>query len=327
MNKTKAEHAVDHQLENVYRELSKVVIGRQTEFKLFFTALLANGHVLLEDLPGMGKTTMVRAFSKVLNCSFARVQCTPDLLPADVIGMSIFNPKTAEFSFREGPVFTNVLLVDEINRALPRTQSSLLESMEERQVSIEGQTYTLEQPFMVLATQNPIEMEGTFPLPEAQLDRFLIKLQLGYPDFEEEAAMLEKVGDHLPYDELVPVFEPAHIRQLQQACERVDVHPDVRAYIVALAQETRKHASVSVGASPRASKALFKAVKAWAFLNGRNYVLPDDVQHLLPYVWSHRLVLNSEADMTGITGEHVLQEVIQHVPIPEENVRYHHGQA
>lgn len=250
--------------EAVYTEIGKIVIGRKAEIKLLLMALLSEGHVLLEDLPGMGKTTLVKAFAKILNCSYRRIQCTPDLLPSDVLGTSVFNPKTTEFTFRQGPIFTQILLVDEINRALPRTQSSFLESMEERQVSVEGSSYPLSQPFMVLATQNPLETEGTFPLPEAQLDRFLIRLRLGYPTKGEEQEMLAQVGDELPYDRLASLLHPEQIVDLQTQAKQVFVHSALQEYIVNLAHATRNHPLIHTGVSPRASKALYRAVKSWA---------------------------------------------------------------
>ncbi|RXT03839.1 MoxR family ATPase [Ammoniphilus sp. CFH 90114] len=294
-------------------------MGRQKEMKLLITTLLSEGHILVEDLPGMGKTTLVKAFARVLDCSFSRIQCTPDLLPSDVIGLSIYNPKTSEFSFRGGPIFSQILLVDEINRALPRTQSSLLEGMEERQVSIEGRTVALERPFLVMATQNPIEMEGTFPLPEAQLDRFLMKMKLGYPSVEEEEAMLMKVGDQLPFDSLAPVLTPSTIFSLQQEAEKVFVHEAIIKYIVTLAQESRHHPMLTVGVSPRGSKALYKALKAWALIEGRDYVRPDDVKELIGYVWSHRIRLSMEGSISGREPETVLQEIMDKTPLPVEH--------
>lgn len=310
---------------DVYAELEKIVIGRQAEVKLLLMALLSEGHVLLEDLPGMGKTTLVKAFAKILNCRYRRVPCTPDLLPSDVLGTSVFNPKTAEFSFRQGPIFTQILLVDEINRALPRTQSSFLESMEERQVSVEGTAYPLEQPFMVLATQNPIETEGTFPLPEAQLDRFLIRLRLGYPTKLEEKEMLARVGDELPYDRLASLLHPEQIIDLQTQAKQVFVHSALQEYIVNLAQATRNHPLIHTGVSPRASKALYRAVKSWALLQGRTFVLPDDIKALIVPVWNHRLILQSEAKFTGWSAESILrEEILQQVALPKEKVDYSH---
>lgn len=296
------------------------MIGRREEIKLLFAALLTPGHVLLEDLPGTGKTTMIKAFAKVLDCRFTRIQCTPDLLPSDVTGVSVLNPKTNEFSLRKGPVFTHLLLVDEINRALPRTQSCLLECMEEEQVSIDGETHPLPSPFMVLATQNPVEMEGTFPLPEAQLDRFLMKIKPGYPSPEEERLMLEKVGDAIPFGELGTLLDPGQIKALREQCRTVRAHASITEYITALAQATRRHPEVAVGASPRASKALYKAVKAWACLSGRDYVIPDDVKAMLLPVWSHRLILRPEARIRGLQAEAVLQEIAGQVSLPEERI-------
>ncbi|NEU29671.1 MoxR family ATPase [bacterium LRH843] len=308
------------QLDEMWNEMAKVVIGRKKEFKLLLTALLTEGHVLFEDLPGTGKTTMVKAFSKGLDCHFSRIQCTPDLLPSDVLGGSIFNPKTNDFYLRKGAVFTNVLLVDEINRSLPRTQSSLLECMEERQVTIEGDTYHLSSPFIVLATQNPVDSEGTFPLPEAQMDRFLMKLKLGYPTLEEEEQMLNQVGDEIPYEEIKCIFKPNQIREMQQYCKKVSVHSSIRQYITVLAHKTRNHPLISIGVSPRASKALYKTVKSWAFLNGRDYVIPDDVKDMLTTVWSHRLILKTEALMNNTSPEGILEDVLDHIPVPEEQV-------
>ncbi|KJF27146.1 magnesium chelatase [Clostridium aceticum] len=308
------------QLDELWKEMSKVIVGRKKELKLILTGLLSQGHVLLEDLPGTGKTTMVKGFSKGLDCQFSRIQCTPDLLPSDILGGSIFNPKTNEFYLRKGPVFTNILLVDEINRALPRTQSSLLECMEERQVSIEGKTHILSSPFMVLATQNPIEMEGTFALPEAQLDRFLMKLKLGYPTQKEEEQMLEWVGDEIPYEEINSRFNPQSIQELQKQCKEIYTHASIREYIAALANTTRTHPLISIGVSPRASKALYKTVKAWALLNGRNYVIPEDVKEMLKPVWNHRLILKTEAHMNDIQSEDILEEIMEKVSLVEEKV-------
>lgn len=309
---------LNEELEALFNELSKVVIGRNKELKLIFTALLTEGHVLLEDLPGTGKTTMAKAFAKGLDCLFTRIQCTPDILPSDVLGGSIFNPKTGEFHFRKGPVFTNVLLVDEINRTLPRTQSSLLECMEERQVSIEGKTYLLASPFIVLATQNPIEMEGTFSLPEAQLDRFLMKLKLGYPSQKEEELMLEQVGDEIPYEEIESKFNSEQIQVLQRQCKEIYVHPQIREYITLLANETRKNPLISVGVSPRASKLLYKTVKTWAFLDGRDYVIPDDVKEMIKPVWNHRLILKTEAHINDTKPEEIIEKIINKIPVPKE---------
>ncbi len=311
---------LQQQLTSLWNEMEKVVIGRNKEFKKLFTALLTEGHVLFEDLPGTGKTTMVKAFARGLDCLFSRIQCTPDLLPSDILGGSIFNPKTNDFYLRKGAVFTNILLVDEINRALPRTQSSLLECMEERQVTIEGETYPLSSPFIVLATQNPVDSEGTFPLPEAQMDRFLMKLELGYPTMEEEAQMLAQVGDDIPFEEVESQFTPEQIEQLQRACREVHVDSAILHYITKLASETRNHSLISIGVSPRASKALYKTAKTWAFLNGRDFVIPDDVKEMVISVWSHRLILQTEARMNDTSPEELLEAMIAEVPLPEEQV-------
>lgn len=311
---------LQQQLTNLWHEMDKVIIGRKETFKKIFTALLTEGHILFEDLPGTGKTTMVKAFSRGVDCLFSRIQCTPDLLPSDILGGSIFNPQTNDFYLRKGPVFTNILLVDEINRALPRTQSSLLECMEEGQVTIEGETHSLTSPFIVLATQNPVDSEGTFPLPEAQMDRFLMRLKLGYPTIEEEIQMLEQVGDEIPFDEVENQFTPEEITNLQKACQSVRVESAILQYITNLADKTRNHPLISVGVSPRATKALYKTVKTWAFLNGRDYVIPDDVKALVVDVWSHRMILQTEARMSDESAENVLETIVEETPLPKEQV-------
>lgn len=308
------------QVDGLWEEMAKVIVGRSKEFKLLFTALLTDGHVLFEDLPGTGKTTMMKAFSKGIDCSFSRIQCTPDLLPSDVLGGSIFNPKTNDFYMRKGPVFTNILLVDEINRALPRTQSSLLECMEEGQVTIEGETFPLDAPFIVLATQNPVDMEGTFPLPEAQMDRFLMKLNLGYPTQEEEMQMLEQVGDSIPYEDIKAMFHPEQIEKMKKQCNDVQMHSSIIEYISKLAQKTRTHPLVSVGVSPRGSKALYKTVKSWAHLNGRQFVIPDDIKDMLIPIWNHRLTLKTEARINETNAVEILSEIMESVPLPKEQV-------
>ena len=320
MDNNKKMNELSQKLDQFWEEMSKVIVGRKKELMHILAALLSKGHVLLEDIPGTGKTTMVKAFSKGLNCRFSRIQCTPDLLPSDVLGGSIFNPKTSEFIIRKGPVFTNVLLVDEINRALPRTQSSLLECMEEGQISIEGKTYVLDSPFIVLATQNPIEMEGTFELPEAQLDRFCMRLKLGYPTQKEEEMMLELVGNEIPYEKINSLFSPEEIHELQNKCGDVNMHASIREYITLLANATRNHPLVSLGVSPRGSKVLYKTVKAWAMLNGRNYVIPDDVKDMVKPVWNHRLILKTEAHLNGVLPEDILDELMEKVSLPEEKV-------
>ena len=299
--------------------MGKVVIGRKKESKLLLTALLT-GNVLFEDLPGTGKTTMVKAFAKGLDCLFSRIQCTPDLLPSDVLGGSIFNPKTNDFYLRKGPVFRNVLLVDEINRALPRNDPAYWSAWRKGKVTIEGETYSLSSPFIVLATQNPVDSEGTFPLPEAQMDRFLMKLKLGYPTPEEEEQMLAQVGDEIPYEEVESQFNPEQIQEMQRNCRKVYVDQSVLQYITELAQKTRNHPFISIGVSPRASKALYKTVKSWAFLNDRDYVVPDDVKEMLIAVWSHRLILKTEARMNDTNPEGILEDIMNTVHLPQEQV-------
>lgn len=307
-------------IDDLLHEAGKVVIGREREFKLLATALMTEGHVLFEDLPGTGKTTMMKAFARMMDCQFTRIQCTPDLLPSDVLGGSVFSPKTSEFYVRKGPVFTNVLLVDEINRALPRTQSSLLECMEEKQVTIEGETFVLDVPFIVLATQNPVDMEGTFPLPEAQMDRFLMKINLGYPTQEEETKMLLKVGDDIPFAEIASILDPNTINKIQNEAKQVHVHEDIVQYITSLAQATRNHSLISIGVSPRGTKALYQTVKSWALLHGRDYVIPDDVKDMANPVWNHRLALSSEARMSHMPPEKILSEIVNSVQVPKEQV-------
>ena len=277
--------------EQILRETQKIILGKEHEIKLIITAILADGHVLLEDLPGVGKTTLVKTLSLALGCQSRRVQFVPDLLPSDICGMKIYNQKTGDFQLIQGPVMTNLLLADEINRAIPRTQSALLEAMEERQVTIDGETSPLPSPFLVLATQNPVEAESTFRLPAAQLDRFLVCLSLGYPQEEEEIRMLQTLGDGIPYETVQTVTNAAELTQLQKEAAAVHVSDAVAGYIVALTQATRSHKALSMGASPRGSRSLYRAAKVWAAIHGRDYVMPEDVQTLVQPVLAHRLVL------------------------------------
>ncbi|MFE8698516.1 AAA family ATPase [Cytobacillus sp. FJAT-53684] len=303
-------------IERVLENIEKVMIGKRKVAELSIIALLAEGHVLLEDVPGVGKTMMVRALAKSVGASFRRIQFTPDLLPSDVTGVSIYNPKEMEFQFRPGPIMGNIILADEINRTSPKTQSALLEGMEESSVTIDGVTHRLEKPFFVMATQNPIEYEGTYPLPEAQLDRFLLKMKMGYPDMADEMEVLNRAQRVKPIDELEPVIDLEELRDLQDQIKEVHVDETIKRYIVELATRTRSHSSVYLGVSPRGSIALMKAAQVYAFMYGRDYVLPDDIQYLAPAVFSHRIILKSEAKFEGIRAEEVVDRVVSTVPVP-----------
>lgn len=300
------------------REVSKVVVGKAAQLRLITAALLAEGHILLEDLPGVGKTTLVRCLSAALGCASKRIQFTPDLLPSDVTGMNIFDRQTGAFRRLPGPVVTNLLLADELNRAIPRTQSALLEAMEERQITIDGETEALPAPFFVLATQNPVESESTFRLPAAQMDRFLMCLSMGYPTPEEEARMLRLVGDEIPFAEVRAVTDPAALCAMQRAVREVRVSDEVTGYIVALTDSTRRSPDLRLGASPRASKALYRASKALAAVSGRDFVTPDDVQELCLPVLAHRLVLSADAAMAGRTPQGILTELMGALPVPPD---------
>jgi len=304
-----------HVLDNVER----VIVGKSSAVEMVLVALFCEGHVLLEDVPGIGKTMLARAVAKSLGCTFRRVQCTPDLLPSDITGTYVYNQKTSEFEFRPGPVFTQILLADEINRATPRTQSALLEAMEEKQVTVEGDTLPLPRPFVVLATQNPIELEGTFPLPEAQVDRFLIKIKLGYPTKEDDRVILQRFRTTNVIDDLKPVITMEELMQLQKERQTVAVHPDVEKYIVDLIHATRAHPQVELGGSPRAMLALYRASQALSALRGRTYVIPDDVKYVFPYVLEHRIITKQQSHLRGTTPADVIKEVIQSVKVPVED--------
>ncbi|MCA1042501.1 MoxR family ATPase [Bacillus infantis] len=306
--------------ERILHNIEKVMIGKRNVAELSLVALLAGGHVLLEDVPGVGKTMMVRALAKSVGANFRRIQFTPDLLPSDVTGVSIYNPKEMEFQFRPGPIMGHIILADEINRTSPKTQSALLEGMEESSVTIDGVTHRLEKPFFVMATQNPIEYEGTYPLPEAQLDRFLLKMKMGYPEVAEEMEVLNRAQKVPPIDELEPVIDLEELRELQQQIKEVHVNETIKRYIVDIANRTRTHSSVYLGASPRGSIALMKSAQAFAFMYGRDYVLPDDIQYLAPAVLAHRIILKSEAKFEGISAEEVVDRVIARVPVPVQRL-------
>ncbi|ASS76774.1 AAA family ATPase [Tumebacillus algifaecis] len=303
-------------LTDVVNNVEQVIIGKSKAVQLCMVAMLCDGHVLLEDVPGVGKTMLVRSLAKSLGCSFKRIQFTPDLLPSDVTGVSIYNQKINEFEFRPGPIMGNIILADEINRTSPKTQSALLEAMEEHNVTVDGTTYKLPSPFLVMATQNPIEYEGTFPLPEAQLDRFLLKLNLGYPTPEEEVDLLGRQQLAHPIELLEQVTDQETLQAMQRKVREVYVEDSIRKYIVNITTETRKHQAVYLGASPRGSLSLFKAAQALAFVLGRDYVIPDDVKHLASVTLAHRLILKSEARLGGTTVEKVLAEIMRAVPVP-----------
>ena len=296
--------------------LSGVIQGKDEALDLLIVALLAGGSVLMEDVPGVGKTTLAKSLALSIDAAFSRLQFTPDLLPADILGGSIYNPKDGDFSFRPGPIFANVLLADEINRASPRTQSALLEAMGEAQATIEGTRHKLPSPFLVLATQNPLEFHGTYPLPEAQLDRFLLLLNLGYPDADTEVSMLYALAEAHPVDSLGPVLDKEQVLSMQQAVRKVKVEESVSRYIVELVNATRLNASLKLGASPRASLMLFRAAQAAAFLDGREYSLPDDVQRVAPHVLAHRLVLTSKAKYGSVTKVEVVRDILEAVKVP-----------
>ena len=303
--------------DNLQKETEKIIVGKSDCIRKVILALLAEGNVLFSDLPGCGKTTLAKTISLASGLNFNRIQFVSDMLPSDILGMEIFNQKTGDFVLRKGPIETNILLADEINRAIPRTQSALLEAMEEREVSIEGKSFPLPRPFIVLATQNPIENESTFALPSAQMDRFLISLSIGYPSFEEEKEMLRKVGDGTPYDTIKAVSSEREILQAQKECKETFISDECASYIVRIVDETRKDQRLKMGASPRASRSLYSASKVWAKMHGRDYVNPDDIKEIVSPVLSHRLVLSSSSKYAGLTIETILDDILSRVEIPE----------
>jgi MoxR-like ATPase len=300
----------------IQHNVAQVIVGKAEVTESLLVAILTEGHVLLEDVPGIGKTTLAKALARSLDCSFARIQFTPDLLPSDVTGINYYNQKRQEFEFRPGPVLNQVLLADEINRATPRTQSSLLEAMQERQVTVDGQTYPLPRPFLVMATQNPIELEGTFPLPEAQVDRFLMQVRLGYPGEAEEEEILLRYQRDDPMLALRPVVSIAELLELQGQVREIHVSADVRHYMVRVVRATREHQAVDLGVSPRGSLALFKASQALAALRGRAYVIPSDVQHLCPPILIHRVHVSPQVRLRGRTPAQIVAEITEAVPVP-----------
>ncbi len=304
--------------QKIKENIARVMVGKDDVVELLLIALFCEGHVLLEDVPGIGKTTLAKSLARSLACSFQRIQFTPDLLPTDITGVNVFNQKTSEFEYRPGPLVAQVVLADEINRAGPRTQSALLEAMEEHQVTVDGVTRPLLRPFLVLATQNPIELEGTFPLPEAQVDRFFMRLAIGYPDEGDERAILRRFRESNPLAELVPVVETGDILALQKTVRQVSVHPAIEEYIVRLTRATRQHEAVQLGASPRGSLSLYHAAQARAAIQGRDFVLPDDVKHLIQAVLAHRILTTSQARVRGQAANDILDEIGAKTPVPVE---------
>jgi MoxR-like ATPase len=303
----------------VRQSVSRVMIGKEEVIDFLMVALLCEGHVLFEDVPGIGKTTLAKALARSLGCSFQRIQFTPDLLPSDIIGITYYNQKHGEFEFRPGPLLAQVVLADEINRATPRTQSALLEAMEERQITVERETLKLPRPFIVIATQNPVELEGTFPLPEAQLDRFLMRLRLDYPSQTEERLILQRFKENQPLEDIQPVLSAEQLTNLQGIIRRVRVDPSVETYIVDLVRATRNHNGIELGVSPRGTLALYRASQAHAAIRGRAYVLPDDVKELARPLLAHRMLATSQMRLHGRVMEQIIDEVLHSVPVPVES--------
>ncbi|MBS3782989.1 MAG: MoxR family ATPase [Anaerolineae bacterium] len=304
----------------IRQNVQKVIVGKSDVIELALVAVLCEGHILVEDVPGIGKTTLARSLAASLGCTFRRIQFTPDLLPSDVTGINYFNQKTQTFEFRPGPVMSQVVLADEINRATPRTQSALLEAMQEQQITIDGDTYQLPRPFLVIATQNPIELEGTFPLPEAQIDRFLMRLSIGYPTEAEEHAMLLRFEREDPLEELSAVTFPDELRAMQRRVREVRIEESVRDYLVDIARATRDHADIELGVSPRGTLALYRCAQALAAIRKRAYVLPDDVKLLVPYVLGHRIMVSPTTRLRGRALIDVLMDVVERVAVPVETV-------
>ncbi len=305
-----------HGLKQLHHNLASCILGKSNEIDLLIVALLAGGHVLIEDVPGTGKTVFVKSLAKSIDGLFRRIQCNPDLLPSDITGVSIYHPKDEEFIFRPGPIMTNILLVDEINRATTKTQSALLEAMEERHITVDGTKYELPRPFLLLATQNPIDFEGTYTLPEAQLDRFMIKLSLGYPDHSTELQMVKSQSRAHPVDTIQPIMDHQQLLFMQQQVKEIHIDDAVIIYIIDIVRNTREHAAIFLGSSPRATMQFVQAVKAYAYLQEREFVIPDDVKYIAPYVLAHRMLLHTETQMSGDTMYTILKSLINQVVVP-----------
>ena len=318
MNSTLTVGDIKTTADKIRENVGRVIVGKAEVVDLALVALLCEGHILFEDVPGIGKTTLAKALARSLDCSFRRIQFTPDLLPSDVTGLSVYNQKTQEFEYRPGPLMAQIVLADEINRATPRTQSALLEAMQERQITVDGATKILPRPFLVMATQNPIELEGTFPLPEAQVDRFFMKIALGYPTAEEENSILLRFERDEPLDTLQPVAGGDAVLAMQHAVRQVRVEQSIREYIVSLVHATRAHSSVELGSSPRGSLYLYRGAQAFAALHGRDFVLPDDVKHLVREIITHRLIIGAQTRLRGRSAQQIVREIVDSVPVPVE---------
>ena len=312
MEQPQAQDVAKRIIDNV----EKVIVGKGRAVELAVTALLSQGHILIKDTPGVGKTMLGKSLAQSIDCVFKRIQLTPDMLPSDITGVSVFNQQTSEFVFRPGPIFGQIVLADEINRATPKTQSALLEALAERQVTVDGLTHNIARPFMLIATENPIEHEGVFPLPEAQLDRFMMRIQLGYPSFDDEVSIVDGQRRQHPIESLGVVVSADEVREAQEVVKGVFVHDQVQQYMVALVYATRKHDDVTLGASPRASLDLFRSSQALALLRGRDYVIPDDVKELAPVAMGHRVIVAPAARMSGVDGCQIVEDVLKHVAVP-----------
>ena len=311
---------MNENIEKIKNNIGKVIVGKKEVIDLLMTGLLAEGHILIDDVPGLAKTKMAHSLALSIGTDFKRIQFTPDLQPSDITGIYFYNQKNGEFQFREGPILSNIVLADEINRTVPRTQSSLLEAMQEQQVSIEGNNFKIQDPFMVIATQNPIELEGTFPLPEAQLDRFLLKIGVGYPDTSEEIQILKRFKEKDPINELEPVVTEKDIMQMRDEVKEIEITEDLLGYITELASISREHKQLRLGISPRGSLSMMRASLAYAYLNDRDYVIPDDIKYLFPYVAGHRIILDYDSEVMDVDKSEIIEDILNKAEVPVEGV-------